>query len=217
MIRIPLRTILGVILIGGAMWLCRPVEASSISYKDGIIYLEGEIQNGDADKLQKLIDMTNASTLDLNSNGGVALAGYSLGYTINRNNLYTTVSEGNVCLSACATAFIGGNTLTSNGVVGFHVAWSPNTTSTYSEGMKSGQYLGAIDSAYHFNMGYIIQLQFIVAQLTDSETFLVVNTDDLKLFEMVDNKYTTFIDLPKNWLYERIADPLRLHLLKGGY
>ena len=217
MIRMTISFIIAVFILGGAVFLSRPADASSISYKNGIIYLKGEIQSKDSQKLQKLIDSTGASTINLNSNGGVALEGYALGYTINRNNLHTAVSEGSVCLSACATAFIGGNTLVNNGVVGFHVAWSQSDKQSYSEGMKTGQYLGAIDSAYHFNMGYTIQLQFLIAQLTDSETFLVTSTDDLKLFAMVDNEYTKFIQLPKLWVYDRIADPLRLHLLKGGY
>lgn len=192
-------------------------KAATFTHNGSVIRLEGEIKKDDAKKLQSLVDATGITTLYLNSNGGHALEGYSLGYTINRNGMMTIVGDSDTCLSACAVAFLGGTSKVLSGILGFHVAWSPENNKSYSDGMKSGQFFGTVDAAYHFNMGYTIQMQFIVSQLTDSETFLILDSDDLKLFEMVDKDFTYFVELPEHWMYERVADPLRLLLLQGGH
>lgn len=191
--------------------------AATFTHDGTSIRLEGTIERGDSDRLQNLISATGISSIQLNSNGGNALEGYNLGYTLRLNNMQTIVQAWASCMSACATAFLGGTSYTLDGIVGFHVAWSPDDTQTYSDGMKSGQFLGSIDSVYHFNMGFTAQLQYIIAQVTDSETFLVLDLEDIETFKMVDGDYTYFIDLPNKWMYERVADPLRLYLLKGGH
>jgi hypothetical protein len=191
-------------------------KAATFTHDGNAIRLEGDIERGDANTLQSLITSTGITTLYLNSNGGNALEGYSLGYTINRNGMLTIVGDTDTCLSACAVAFIGGTSKVLSGNLGFHVAWSTQE-GTFSEGMKNGQFFGTINAAYLFNMGYSIQLQYIVSQVTDSETFLILNSDDLKLLEMSDGAFTDFVELPENWMYERVADPLRLYLLQGGH
>jgi len=82
--------------------------------------------------------------------------------------------------------------------------------------MRAGQLFGSIDSIYSFNMGYTAQLNFIISQITSKKDFLVLSLDDLKLFEMEDKEYTSFKTLPKNWMSDRLYNPLRLHLLTGG-
>jgi len=196
--------------------LAAPAKSANFTHDGNAIRLEGEIERGDANILQSLITSTGITTLYLNSNGGNALEGYSLGYTINRNGILTIVGDAGTCLSACAIAFIGGTSKVLSGNLGFHVAWSTQE-GTFSEGMKNGQFFGTINAAYLFNMGYSIQLQYIVSQVTDAETFLILNSDDLKLLEMSDGAFTDFVELPEHWMYERVADPLRLYLLQGGH
>lgn len=206
--------------LGAALLLLVPAvgaQAVTLTHDGSTIRLGGLVERGDSYRLQNLIDRTGISSIQLNSIGGDALEGYNLGYTLRLNGMQTIVQAGDSCMSACATAFLGGTSYTLDGILGFHVSWSPDRTQSYSDGMKSGQYLGSIDAVYHFNMGFTAQLQYVITMVTDSETFLVLNLEDIEMFKMVNNDYTYFLDLPRGWTYERVADPLRLYLLRGGY
>ena len=214
-----MKYVITAILIGLGLAISVPMVAHSatISNTDTTINFKGEIISGDAKRLEALILRTGIKTVEFDSNGGMAIEGYTLGYVIRRNEVKTVVIDGSVCLSACAVAYIGGVDLELDGVLGFHVAWSPVDDQSYSDGMKSGQLYSIVGAAYHFNMGYTNQMSYIISQVTDSKTFLILSLDDLKLFTMVDKDFTEYKELPKHWVYERIADPLRMYMLKGGY
>jgi len=83
--------------------------------------------------------------------------------------------------------------------------------------MKIGQMFGTIESIYHFKMGYTGQLGLLISQMTSKDDFLLLSQKDLTLFEMKDNDFGKFIDLPKNFVADRIYSPLRLRLLQGGW
>ena len=96
------------------------------------------------------------------------------------------------------------------------MAWSESYDS-FSDGMKAGQIIGTINAAYFFEMGYAIQLPYIVSQLTDSEHFLLLSSADLEFFEMIDKEYTLFKQLGDGWLGARIAGPMRLGILRRNW
>lgn len=191
-------------------------HAASFTNNGNVIFLKGEIKKDDAIKLETMVTATGLKTVFLNSDGGNALEGYRLGYTIQDLGLSVVVAADTACLSSCAIAFLGGKTKVQGGLLGYHVAWSPDDTQSYSDGMKSGQFFGALTAAYFFNMGYTAQLPLIVSQLTAPDTFLVLSSDDLKMFEIGDRDYTAYSGLPTNWLADRTAGPLRMYLLKKG-
>lgn len=73
------------------------------------IELEGPIEPGDVERLDKLIRNEDYDVLlSLNSNGGDFQTGIALAKYINTKPVATTVKGGNQCLSACAIAFLGG-------------------------------------------------------------------------------------------------------------
>lgn len=191
-------------------------DAASFTQDGETIYLSGPIEEGDADTLLAMAEATGITQLILESDGGLATEGYNLGYTIQSLGLDTTVVDGTSCLSACAVAFLGGDVKTVDGLLGFHVAWSESYDS-FSDGMKAGQILGTINAAYFFEMGYTIQLPYIVSQLTDSEHFLLLSSADLEFFEMIDKEYTLFKQLGDGWLGARIAGPMRLGILRRNW
>lgn len=193
-----------------------PAKSATFTNNGSVIYLEGDVEVGDSDKLKEMVQETGLTTLFLNSGGGNAIEGFRLGYTIDELSLQTIVASDASCLSSCAIAFLGGSSKVQGGLLGFHVAYAPDDTGTYSEGMKSGQFFGIATAIYLFNMGYTAQLYGLVAQMTDAETFLFISSDDLKLFTMVDNDFAHFEQLPKHWVSDRIAGPLRTQLLKRG-
>lgn len=192
------------------------VSAATLTHDGAIIKLKGIVKSEDSDRLKILIEATGITAVYLESPGGVAVEAYRIGKVLRDANASVTVKEGTMCLSACAIAFLGGSTQKMGGTLGFHVAWSPSKGS-YSEGLKSGQYIGSVTSTYMFKMGYTAQLMNLVAMVTDSETFLILSQEDIDMFKMVDKNYVAQVDLPKLWLYDRVADPLRMNLRRGGY
>jgi len=192
-------------------------KAASFTNNGYSILLKGTVERGDADKLESMVVATGIRTVRLDSPGGDATEGFRLGYRIKKLNLTAVIPDDAFCMSSCAIAFLGAPSKVQGGLLGFHVAYSPANKLTENEGLKYGQRLGAINAVYYFNMGYTIQLQYLTTILTDKETFLMIDTADLALFKRGDGSFTRFMKLPKNWAANRIADPLRLTLLKGGY
>ena len=214
-----MKYVVTVILVALALAISVPMTAHSanITYTSSQIKIEGRLMDGDYKYLQRVIDRTGIKSLRLNSPGGSALEGYNLGYTINKNKMSTVIRRGDSCLSACAVAFLGGKYKFNYGIMGFHVAWTKQNNKDYNHGMKIGQMFGTIESIYHFKMGYTGQLGLLISQMTSKDDFLILSQKDLTLFEMKDNDFGKFIDLPKNFVADRIYSPLRLRLLQGGW
>lgn len=192
-------------------------DAATLQTKsETTVHLYGQIEEGDAKRLSKYLEANpGVTTLTLDSEGGNAIEGYRLGYTIRHHDLRTVVGYEKKCLSACATAFVGGTSHIISGVLAMHVSWLPNELET-NEALKQGQYLGMIEAGYMFDMGYTNQLGVIVAQVTSPDTFFVLKSvSDLEMFKIVDG-FNDYVELPKGWVSERIAGPLRLHLLMRG-
>lgn len=104
------------------------------------IRLTGLIEPGDADRLRKMLERLRASTpaiaplatVELSSKGGDLHEGLKLGYLFREFDVATVVRSSDLCLSACALAFLGGTqshappqatpsrSLEIGGQVGFH-------------------------------------------------------------------------------------------------
>jgi len=104
------------------------------------IRLTGLIEPGDADRLRKMLERLRASTpaiaplavIELSSKGGDLHEGLKLGYLFREFDVATVVRSSDLCLSACALAFLGGTqshappqatpsrSLEIGGQVGFH-------------------------------------------------------------------------------------------------
>ncbi len=89
------------------------------------IRLTGMIEIGDAERLRTLVAplarqprfLPDAplATLELSSMGGDLIEGLRLGYLMREYNLASVVRRGDLCLSACALAFLGGTAVHSQG------------------------------------------------------------------------------------------------------
>ena len=85
-------------------------HAATFTNNGNVIFLEGEIKKNDAAKLESMVTATGLKTVFLNSDGGNALEGYRLGYTIQDLGLSVVIASETACLSSCAIAFMGGKT-----------------------------------------------------------------------------------------------------------
>lgn len=83
-----------------------------------LLRLTGRIEEGDALKLRKMLTHIKAATppvpgsplatLELSSDGGDVYEGLNIGYLLREFDVATVVRKGDLCLSACALAFLGG-------------------------------------------------------------------------------------------------------------
>jgi hypothetical protein len=129
------------------------------------VRLTGLIEPGDADRLRKMLEGLRASktpqpapgsplaTIELSSKGGDLHEGLKLGYLFREFGVATMVRAADLCLSACALAFLGGTqghmpsqaatpsrSLEIGGQVGFHnfSLTSPADLSATSKDAREG-------------------------------------------------------------------------------
>lgn len=81
------------------------------------IRLTGPIESGDADRMRKMLEPLRRTTVaagaplatvELSSSGGDLYEGLKLGYLFREFDVATVVRARDICLSACALAFLGG-------------------------------------------------------------------------------------------------------------
>lgn len=136
-----------------------PAEAANVTYRtdqagaqpsrlDGAasltsrqIRLTGPIVEGDSARLREMLSELRGTihaadeplaTIEFNSNGGDVYEGLNIGYLLREFEVASLVRSGDVCLSACALAFLGGTAsnrppnlrpdrrIEIGGTVGFH-------------------------------------------------------------------------------------------------
>ena len=191
-------------------------QAAVITNDGETIFYKGGVTKGDAAKVKAMIEDTLIQRISMSSKGGHAVEGFSLGYLFQKYNMTVIVDVDTHCLSACAVAVMGATTKEVKGLLGFHGAWSKGR-GTLSEGMKQGQIIGTLDALYHFKMGYTLHLQYLIANWTDPDTFLILSQEDLELFEFVEaNGFTKSAGVDDKWLAKRLAGPATLFLLMRG-
>ena len=130
------------------------------------IRLTGLIEAGDADRLRKILEKLRGTTppvagsplatIELSSKGGDLYEGLKLGYLFREFDVATLVRKDDLCLSACALAFLGGTqsharqqavpsrSLEIGGQVGFHNFYltSPTDLSATSKDARDGVVTG---------------------------------------------------------------------------
>ena len=124
------------------------------------IRLSGPIEEGDADKLRVILARLKTTTpptldkplatIELSSAGGDVYEGLKIGYLLREYSVASVVRAKDLCLSACALAFLGGTASRSGptfvpsrsieigGQVGFH-NFSLNTSSDQIPAAKGGR------------------------------------------------------------------------------
>ena len=124
------------------------------------IRLSGPIEEGDADKLRVILTRLKAATsptldrplatIELSSAGGDVYEGLKIGYLLREYSVASVVRARDLCLSACALAFLGGTgsrsgptfvpsrSIEIGGQVGFH-NFSLNTNSEQIPAAKGGR------------------------------------------------------------------------------
>lgn len=95
-------------------------------------YFTGDIEEGDGEKLNHLLEQNAIAAIAFKSDGGDLEAGLMMGRTIHAKGLTTIVTGKDGCYSACALAWVGGThrLLGKKAEVGFHAAYYENGSET---------------------------------------------------------------------------------------
>lgn len=123
----------------------------------------------------------------MSSPGGLLTEAYEVGRILSNYRAHTWVPRNAKCVSACALAFMGGETYKVSGILAFHAPYMPlysgetSLDALYSEGQKTGSH-----QAYYFAAhGFRAQLYMMISQYTNKDTFVyIVSSSDLYSFMM---------------------------------
>lgn len=174
--------------------------------------ISGRFEQGDGDKLRIMLVGLKAktariasqplATAELSSSGGDLLEGLKVGYLFREFEVATLVRKGDICLSACAMAFLGGTasrqpptplpsrTIEIGGQVGFHnftldaTAVQSETKGDATAGIARGFGLGRAGASalirYAADLG--VDPGFIAQLLVrPPDTWLYIDTDEMFL------------------------------------
>lgn len=123
------------------------------------------------------------STVILWGNGGNFYAGLVLGRLIRNEGATVVIPKGRNCISACASAALGGERIILDGVLLFHRPYLSimrfNTTIEDHAGRTGIAYIDL--TVYLLEMGYV--MEFVRLQITDTSPCKFLRIDDSKVLE----------------------------------
>lgn len=149
-----------------------------------VVTFEGQIEVGDAERLDAIMTESGSDKVVMSSPGGNALEGYKIGGVLSSHEATVMVPEGFACISACANAFLGAKTYIVKGVLAFHVAWvDEDSARTLNSGVAAGQFLGTQSTIYFVSNGFSLELPMMINTFTTRDRFLVItSTEELLTF-----------------------------------
>lgn len=88
-----------------------------------VLLLSGEFRRGDTERLRSLLASTPVMEVHLDSPGGMAVEGLSVGKLLREHKVATRVTHGRECASSCFLAFLGGSlrSVEKGGRLGVHM------------------------------------------------------------------------------------------------
>ena len=97
----------------------KTTDTCSSGTKD-LVEISGPIGPDSVEVIERLLSKMSTCngygpTIYLNSGGGLLRDGFRLGYLFRKYSVFTVVENGQTCASACALAFLGGQSRTING------------------------------------------------------------------------------------------------------
>jgi hypothetical protein len=180
-----------------------------------VIIADGDIEQGDDQKLRDLVADMNQNikglvqraeefklspAIEFNSPGGNLFAGLQLGLAIQELGLRTRVPEGNICLSACTYAFLGGVDRRVLGHFGVH-AVSTSDDKIGAQMLDDIQEISAILIAYTRDMVGVSNMAEAGLQVRAAEMYELTDP------ELRDWKVITHVSRPSQ-RFESDSGPL---------
>jgi len=99
------------VVIATALPLCVHAMEFETGRAEGIgfvVLAKGGVEEGDAQRLQRLLQANRVDEVWLDSPGGDSNEGQRIGHVLRRNGMAVRIRSGHSCASACTVAFLGG-------------------------------------------------------------------------------------------------------------
>ena len=163
-----------------------------------VLVYSGEFEPGTSDQMRIALELNPGyRKLVMHSPGGTAYEAYNTGQVLSDYNVKVWIPKGRICLSACATAFLGGRDYQIDGQLGFHSSYIPESewAGLVEKGLLSDIYKSA--QAYGFREAYYLQLHGfslvmgsdILSNTSESEFLVFDNTEDLMAYYVRTDDY----------------------------
>jgi len=135
------------------------------------IIVEGIFEYGDDTRFRSALSGVDQAMVVFNSEGGSLDAGLEIGKAIRMRGLVTGVLSGNMCMSACALAWLGGASrfADTNAIIGFHAAY----TTKFGVARETGAGNARV-GAYLANLGLSEQAAYWLASRSPDEDMLIL-------------------------------------------
>jgi len=176
-------------------WACDNLKGSRVCVT---IALVGEIEQGDAARLLKFIDVTSevlsaefnrpvrVGQIYLNSNGGNLLEAMKVGRVIRNNLMSVLVTDDSVCYSACVIALLGGVVRIPFGPVGIHSFYSSEFVGAENFASSSKKYNEIAESV----TGYMREMRVPTALLDEMmkvshKSIKILDFDEMERFGVI--------------------------------
>jgi len=169
-------------------------EKYSIEYvKDGLYGNPMLVFKGDFVKgltkafIRSYAKHPDVTMVSMSSPGGLLSEAYEVGRILSNYKARVWVPRNAVCISACALAFLGGESYKVSGVLAFHSPYMPayNGSVSMDQIYSEGQMTGSSQSYYFAANGFRAQLYIMIAQYTNKSTYVYfMNSHDLYYFLM---------------------------------
>lgn len=135
-----------VLLLSPVATFAAEIELYTTGSPVDLIYIHGEIENGDSEKFRGLVSQTTRGNVLLESPGGALIEGLQIGEQIRTRGFTTGVAPEMACASACALAWLAGSTryMDPSALIRFHAAYIEINGEAHESGVANalvGAYL----------------------------------------------------------------------------
>jgi hypothetical protein len=144
----------------------------SIKYEALVVV--GPITPQTLNMIQFYYNTQGVDKITFHSPGGHAMTGLGIGYFMRDNGITAEVRKGNLCISACAIAFIMADDKIMEGRLAFHRPYNTNNTISKAALEVQSMEIGAIAMNYIMEAGYGQWFAYFTLQRTGIDVFYVV-------------------------------------------
>lgn len=145
------------------------------------LVVTGTIDHNTLNMIQFYNNTMGVEKITFHSPGGLAMIGFNIGYYMKEHGITAEVREGNMCVSACAFAFLMAEKKIMKGTLAFHHPYNTNNEVSKIALEKQSLEVGAIFMNYVMETGYGQWFPYFIITNTGPDVFYVIS--DWKEFE----------------------------------
>ena len=142
------------------------------------LVVAGAITPNTLNMIQFYHNTMGVKKITFHSPGGSAMVGFNIGYFMKREGITAEVRKGNMCVSACAFAFIMAEDKIMEGMLAFHKPYNTNNEISKAALEAQSMEVGAIFMNYIMEAGYGQWFAYYNLTRTGPDVFYVISDWD---------------------------------------